>query len=45
VACLQLQQVADVECTCAALQENCGFMSGDCSRSENVCSKCVSHFQ
>jgi len=30
------------KCTCAVFVENCTVMSGDCSRSGNVCSKCVS---
>jgi hypothetical protein len=32
------------KCTCAVFEENCTVMSGDCSRSGNVWSKCVSHF-
>jgi hypothetical protein len=30
------------KCTCAVFEENCTVMSGDCIRSGNVCSKCVS---
>jgi len=31
------------KCTRAVFEENCTVTSGDCSRSGNVCSKCVSH--
>jgi len=30
------------KCSCAVFEENCTVTSGDCSRSGNVCSKCVS---
>jgi hypothetical protein len=34
-----------VKLACAVSAENCGVMSADCSRSGNVCSKCVLHSQ